>query len=35
MWRDIEVPAILLSGNHGEIAKWRAMQAQERAKKNL
>ena len=34
-WRDIEVPAILLSGNHGEIAKWRAAQAQERAKKNL
>jgi tRNA G37 N-methylase TrmD len=25
----------LLSGNHGEIAKWRAAQAQERAKKNL
>jgi tRNA (guanine37-N1)-methyltransferase len=34
-WRDIDVPAILLSGNHGEIAKWRAVQAQERAKKNL
>jgi tRNA (guanine37-N1)-methyltransferase len=34
-WRDLEVPAILLSGNHGEIAKWRAAQAQERAKKNL
>jgi tRNA (guanine37-N1)-methyltransferase len=29
------VPAILLSGNHGEIAKWRAAQAAERAKKNL
>jgi tRNA G37 N-methylase TrmD len=25
----------LLSGNHGEIAKWRAAQAAERAKKNL
>jgi len=24
----------LLSGNHGEIAKWRAAQAAERAKKN-
>jgi tRNA G37 N-methylase TrmD len=24
-----------LSGNHGEIAKWRAVQAAERAKKNL
>ena len=34
-WRDLEVPAILLSGNHGEIAKWRAAQAAERAKKNL
>jgi tRNA (guanine37-N1)-methyltransferase len=35
MWRELEVPAILLSGNHGEIAKWRAAQATERAKKNL
>ena len=35
VWRDLEVPAILLSGNHGEIAKWRAVQAVERAKKNL
>jgi len=34
IWRDLEVPAILLSGNHGEIAKWRAAQAVERAKKN-
>jgi len=34
LWRDLEVPAILLSGNHGEIAKWRAAQAVERAKKN-
>ena len=34
VWRDLEVPAILLSGNHGEIAKWRAAQAIERAKKN-
>jgi tRNA (guanine37-N1)-methyltransferase len=25
----------LLSGNHGEIAKWRAAQAIERAKENL
>jgi len=33
-WRELEVPAILLSGNHGEIAKWRAVAAQERAKKN-
>ena len=34
-WRGISVPEILLSGNHGEIAKWRRLQAQERAKKNL
>jgi len=23
VWRDREVPAILLSGNHGKIAQWR------------
>jgi len=34
-WRDISVPEILLSGNHAEIAKWRATQAELRAKKNL
>jgi tRNA (guanine37-N1)-methyltransferase len=34
-WRGISVPEILLSGNHGEIAKWRELQAQERAKKKL
>ena len=34
-WRGISVPDILLSGNHGEIAKWRELQAQERAKKKL
>ncbi len=34
-WRDISVPEILLSGNHAEIAKWRAAQAIERAKNNL
>lgn len=33
-WRGIEVPEILLSGNHAAIAKWRAEQAQDRAKKN-
>jgi tRNA (guanine37-N1)-methyltransferase len=33
-WRGISVPEILLSGNHGEIAKWRENQAVERAKKN-
>lgn len=35
VWRDLEVPPILLSGNHGEIAKWRAAAAVDRAKKNL
>jgi len=35
VWRDIAVPEILLSGNHGEIAKWRAAQAMSRAEKNL
>ena len=34
-WRGISVPEILLSGNHGEIAKWRELQAEERAKKKL
>ena len=34
-WRGIQVPEILLSGNHAEIAKWRELQAKERAKKNL
>lgn len=33
-WRDLEVPAVLLSGNHKEIEKWRSEQAAERAKKN-
>jgi len=34
-WRDLAVPEILLSGNHAQIAKWRATQAELRAKKNL
>ena len=34
-WRDIAVPEILLSGNHAEIAKWRAAAAEERAEKNF
>ena len=33
-WREIQVPEILLSGNHKEIEKWRTEQAIERAKKN-
>ncbi|CAB4586080.1 unannotated protein [freshwater metagenome] len=35
VWRNIAVPEILLSGNHGEIAKWRAAQAISRAEKNV
>ena len=35
MWRDLAVPEILLSGNHGEIAKWRKAAAQKRGKGNL
>ena len=34
-WRGLEVPEILLSGNHAAIAQWRATQARERAEKNL
>ena len=32
-WRGIEVPPLLLSGNHGEIARWRREQAQIRTDK--
>ena len=30
MWRDLEVPDVLLSGDHGRIAAWREEQAAER-----
>lgn len=33
-WRDLEVPEVLLSGNHAEIAKWRMLQRQQRTKNN-
>jgi tRNA (guanine37-N1)-methyltransferase len=33
-WRGLKVPDILLSGDHGKIAQWRAAQAQERTRKN-
>lgn len=33
-WRGVQVPAVLLSGNHAEIAKWRANAAKLRAEKN-
>jgi tRNA (guanine37-N1)-methyltransferase len=29
-WRGLDVPPVLLSGNHGEISKWRAQQSQVR-----
>lgn len=29
-WRGLDVPAVLLSGNHGEIARWRAERSRER-----
>lgn len=35
IWREIPVPEILLGGNHGEIAKWRAEQASKRAENNF
>ena len=33
-WRGIDVPEILLSGNHAAIAKWRSEQARLRAEQN-
>jgi tRNA (guanine37-N1)-methyltransferase len=33
-WRGIEVPPVLLSGNHGEIQKWRSSQARQRKDSN-
>ena len=33
-WKGLEVPEILLSGNHAEIEKWRKQQQLERTKKN-
>ncbi|WP_243075037.1 tRNA (guanosine(37)-N1)-methyltransferase TrmD [Microbacterium sp. SS28] len=32
VWRELEVPAILLSGNHGAIAEWRRAQSLERTR---
>jgi len=32
-WRGLEVPPVLLSGNHGEIARWRAEQSATRTRK--
>jgi tRNA (guanine37-N1)-methyltransferase len=33
-WNGLKVPDILLSGDHGKIAQWRAAQALERTRKN-
>ena len=33
VWRGLQVPEVLTSGNHGEIAKWRAAQAVARTEK--
>lgn len=32
MWRDLEVPAVLLSGDHAKVAAWRREQALERTR---
>ncbi len=34
VWRDLEVPAVLTSGDHAKIANWRLNQAQERTAQN-
>jgi tRNA (guanine37-N1)-methyltransferase len=34
VWRDLEVPAVLLSGDHGQIARWRREQALRRTARN-
>jgi len=34
VWRELEVPAVLLSGHHAEIEKWRKAQQLERTKAN-
>jgi len=33
-WRGLDVPDVLLSGHHGEIAAWREQQSRERTKRN-
>jgi len=34
IWRELEVPEVLLSGHHAEIEKWRKAQSIERTKRN-
>lgn len=33
-WRGLEVPSVLLSGNHAQIATWRAERGKEKTKRN-
>jgi tRNA (guanine37-N1)-methyltransferase len=33
VWRELAVPDVLLSGNHGEIARWRRQQQEERTRR--
>ncbi|HZW41388.1 MAG TPA: tRNA (guanosine(37)-N1)-methyltransferase TrmD, partial [Agromyces sp.] len=33
VWRDLEVPPVLLSGHHGAIAAWRREQQLERTRR--
>jgi tRNA (guanine37-N1)-methyltransferase len=33
-WRGLDVPEVLLSGHHGDIARWRDEQSLERTKRN-
>ncbi len=32
-WRDLDVPPVLLSGHHGEVARWRREQQLERTRR--
>jgi tRNA (guanine37-N1)-methyltransferase len=34
LWRGLEVPAVLLSGNHAEIVQWRRAQSEAKTKEN-
>lgn len=34
VWRELEVPGVLLSGNHAEIEKWRRSQSEAKTKRN-
>ena len=33
VWRDLEVPEVLMSGHHGRIAQWRREQSDERTRR--